>query len=159
MAKRPKPYQTPLDIMMVSAINAGPGNARRNIFCEIIKEHGGLGALIYKEFGHLIQPYEVKSYMYESLDDVVEHWKPELRKASTELRYRVMCRIRKMQQHQTYVGSVRIPYCRLAKTSKCGIDDVNEGKLRELYDELECDSNTLEVLHELEERQKEIGYI
>lgn len=100
--------------------------------------------MIYRDFSHIIEPYEAKSYMFEALDDLMTMWDPAVRKASTELRYRVMCRIRKWQQSHMYVGGVRIPPGQLKRLSRCEIDDVTEQKLYEMYEELECDSEALE---------------
>lgn len=144
MSKNPKHTLIPLNTMVLAAKAAGPGELRRKIFNEIIDEHGGLGAMIYREFSHILEPYESKSYLYEALEDLMTTWDPALRKASTELRYRVMCRIRKWQQGHVYVGGVRIPPSQLKRLSSCEIDEVTEQKLHEMYEELECDSKALE---------------
>ena len=144
MSKKAKQALIPLNTMVLAAQRAGPGVLRRKIFADIITEHGGLGAMIYREFRRVIEPYEARSYMYEALDDVMIHWQPELRKASTELRYRVMCRIRKHQQGHMYVGGVRIPVGQLKKIFRCDIDELTEQKLYDMYEESECDSKALE---------------
>ena len=144
MNKKPKRTLIPLNNMVLAAKAATDADIRRKIFSEIIAEHGGLGAMIYREFSHIIEPYEAKSYMFEALEDLMTTWDPALRKASTELRYRVMCRIRKWQQGHVYVGGVRIPPSQLKRLSSCEIDEVTEQKLYEMYEELECDSKALE---------------
>ena len=41
-------------------------------------------------------------------------------------------------------GGVRVPVGQLSKLTSCDLSDIDENKLYDMYNELECDSDALE---------------
>lgn len=109
----------------------------------IIRQHGGLGGSMRKEFGTMLEPFEMTSFMWEALLSCIELWDGK-NQASTDWRYRTMCLVRK-EQKITFVGAVRVPT--LAKKRFCKATDDTET----LESVLECHDDS--SLSDVEESQ------
>lgn len=78
----------------------------------IMRMHGGLGALMYRQFGRDLEPYEISSWMWEALPLAIEAWANgagPTRAPSTEWRYQTMIMYRTYQKAHTYMDAVRVP--------------------------------------------------
>lgn len=79
----------------------------------IMRIHGGLGAMMYKQFGSTLLPNEICGWMWEALPLAIEAWTSGAgsdRAPTTEWRYQTMCLFRSHQKQHIYLDAVKVPY-------------------------------------------------
>jgi len=88
-----------------------------SVWTRIIREHGGLGESMQRQYGKHLKPYEIQSYMYQALPLAVIEYDPQRGRASTIWVTCVRRLIQRDRRAQTCVGAVRVPYN--SKAYKC----------------------------------------
>jgi hypothetical protein len=90
----------------------GKSHNSYKIWTEIMKHHGGLGAMMQAKIGKHLHPYEIQSYMYQSLQDAINEWDSSKGKASTIWMKVTKREVQRDVRSNTCVGGVRVPYNR-----------------------------------------------
>jgi hypothetical protein len=82
---------------------------RFEIAREALRYHGGLGAMMQKNFGRNLEPYEMQSILWEALLLAPDEYDPKKGAATTLLKK--ICR--RLTEREVYarctIGSVRVP--------------------------------------------------
>lgn len=63
---------------------------------------------MYRSWAHLLEPFEVMSYIWEVLPECSRTYDPSSHAATTHLRYHVMCAVRRHEVKHTYLDGVQV---------------------------------------------------
>lgn len=98
----------------------GKLNNNYKLWAEIMKHHGGLGAMMQRKIGKGLEPYEIQSFMYQSLGDAITMWDKSVGKASTAWYKATWKLVSQYTRDTSFVGCVKVPvYNKHSYASKC----------------------------------------